>query len=53
MANWAGKPFCSKVAAGSISFYSAHLERGGMKRVPKSTTVAPALMEHLKTGGSR
>jgi hydroxymethylglutaryl-CoA reductase (NADPH) len=40
-------------AAGSISFYSAHLERGGMKRVPKSTTVAPALMEHLKAGGSR
>jgi hydroxymethylglutaryl-CoA reductase (NADPH) len=35
-------------AAGSISFYTAHLERGGMKRTAEGTRVAPELIEQLK-----
>jgi hydroxymethylglutaryl-CoA reductase (NADPH) len=34
-------------AAGSISFYTAHLTRGGMKRVPASAQVAPGVAEQL------
>jgi hydroxymethylglutaryl-CoA reductase (NADPH) len=35
-------------AAGSISFYTAHLERGGMKRSERPTQVAPGLVDQLK-----
>jgi hydroxymethylglutaryl-CoA reductase (NADPH) len=35
-------------AAGSSSFYMAHLERGGMKRAERPAQVAPDLLERLK-----
>jgi hydroxymethylglutaryl-CoA reductase (NADPH) len=35
-------------AAGSISFYTAHLERGGMKRSERPVQVAPGLVDQLK-----
>jgi hydroxymethylglutaryl-CoA reductase (NADPH) len=38
-------------AAGSISFYTAHLERGGMKRSERPAQVAPALVEQLRKVG--
>ena len=38
-------------AAGSISFYTAHLERGGMKRTEQPARVASNLLERLKKEG--
>lgn len=35
-------------AAGSISFYTAHVERGGMKRSERPAQVAPGLVDELK-----
>jgi hydroxymethylglutaryl-CoA reductase (NADPH) len=40
-------------AAGSFSFYTAHLERGGMKRVHKPAQVSENLISQLKEGESR
>lgn len=38
-------------AAGSRSFFVAHLERGGMKRSPQPARVEPRLVEELKREG--
>jgi hydroxymethylglutaryl-CoA reductase (NADPH) len=38
-------------AAGSVSFYTAHLERGGMKRAPRAAQVAPGVIERLAQEG--
>jgi len=40
-------------AAGSFSFYTAHLERGGMKRAHKPAQVSENLITQLKEGESR
>jgi hydroxymethylglutaryl-CoA reductase len=38
-------------AAGSLSFYTAHLERGGMRRSERPAQVAPALVDQLRKDG--
>jgi hydroxymethylglutaryl-CoA reductase (NADPH) len=40
-------------AAGSFSFYMAHLERGGMKRAHKPAQVSETLIDQLKKGETR
>jgi hydroxymethylglutaryl-CoA reductase (NADPH) len=37
-------------AAGSISFYTAHLERGGMRRAAPPVQVAPGFLEQIANG---
>ncbi len=44
---------CAMAAAGSASFYTAHLERGGMKRTRKPAHVSAALIDKLQGGGAR
>jgi hydroxymethylglutaryl-CoA reductase (NADPH) len=44
---------CAMAAAGSLSFYTAHLERGGMKRTPVAAQVSPELMRRLKEDAPR
>ncbi len=38
----------STVTAGSLSFYTAHLERGGLKRRHAPAQVAPRLIQQLE-----
>ena len=44
---------CAMAAAGSASFYTAHLERGGMKRGESPTPVSRTLMDQLEKGGRK
>jgi hydroxymethylglutaryl-CoA reductase (NADPH) len=44
---------CAMAAAGSLSFYTAHLERGGLKRAAAPTQVSSRLVERLgREGGA-